>query len=97
VKPETIRGIWIAFSIVLAGLVAGDLFVHHHEHFGIDGTFGFYAWYGFSTCVSMVLGAKLLGIVLKRSDTYYGADPDTGAGEGSVEETEDDGSGRGRA
>jgi len=71
VKPETIRRLWIGSSVILAFFVAGDLFVHHHEHFGIDATFGFYAWYGFATCVGMVVGAKLLGIFLKRKDIYY--------------------------
>ena len=31
----------------------------------------FYAWYGFGTCVLMVAGAKLLGVLLKRPDSYY--------------------------
>lgn len=71
VKPETIRMLWIVSSVILAGIAAGDFFVHHHEHFGIDGTFAFYAWYGFVTCVAMVVGAKVLGIFLKRPDDYY--------------------------
>ncbi len=71
VKPETIRKLWIGSSVVLALIVAGDLFVDHYEYFGIDATFGFYAWYGFVTCVAMVVGAKLLGIFLKRKDVYY--------------------------
>lgn len=71
VKPETIRTIWIVFGVILAAIVAGDFVVHHHEHFGIDATFGFYAWYGFVTCVAMVVGAKVLGIFLKRPDDYY--------------------------
>ena len=48
-----------------------------HPGFGIDGTFGFYAWYGLGTCVAMVLFAKGLGVLLKRRDTYYeGGDSD---------------------
>ncbi len=70
-KPQTIRGIWVVFGLVLVGLLAGDAFVEHYEHFGLDGVFGFYAWYGFGSCVLMVLVAKLLGALLKRSDTYY--------------------------
>lgn len=74
VKPETIRKLWIGSSVVLALIVAGDLFVEHYNYFGIDATFGFYAWYGFVTCVGMVVGAKLLGIFLKRKDVYYEQD-----------------------
>lgn len=81
VRPGTIRGIWTVFALILAGLVAGDLLVHHHEHFRLDGFFGFYAWYGFGTCVLMVLGAKFLGIFLKRPDTYYPGSEDLQEGQ----------------
>jgi len=39
--------------------------------FGIDGVFGFNAWYGFAACVALVAVAKTVGFVLKRRDTYY--------------------------
>lgn len=73
VRPETIRKLWVGSSVVLALMVAADLFIDQYEYFGIDGTFGFYAWYGFGTCVLMVVGAKMLGIFLKRTDAYYEA------------------------
>ena len=59
------------FSLILIALVLSDFLVHGHPGFGIDGTFGFYAWYGLGTCVAMVLVAKGLGLSLKRPDTYY--------------------------
>ena len=71
VRPDTIRKLWIVFITTLILLVLADLFVEHHPHFGIDGTFGFGAWYGFASCVVLVLGAKTLGFFLKRPDTYY--------------------------
>lgn len=71
VRKSTIRALWIASSIMLAILVLLDLAVEHHPHFGIDGTFGFGAWYGFVSCVALVLFAKGLGLILKRPDTYY--------------------------
>ncbi len=71
VRPSTIRMLWVASSVVLAVTVLLDLVVEHHPHFGIDGTFGFGAWYGFAACVAMVLFAKLVGMILKRPDTYY--------------------------
>ena len=77
VRPGTVRGLWIGFGVVLAGLVLGDLLIHGHPGFEFDGTFGFYAWYGLGTCVAMVLFAKGLGVLLKRRDDYY-----EGAGEG---------------
>ena len=60
VRPSTIRLLWVVFSVVLAALVLADLFLHPHPVFGIDGTFGFYAWYGLLTCIAMVLLAKAL-------------------------------------
>jgi len=71
VRPKTIRMLWYVFIIILVLLVLSDFVIHHHAHFGIDGTFGFYAWYGFVSCVILVVGSKALGAVLKRRDTYY--------------------------
>lgn len=71
VRPKTIRILWIVLVIVLVLTLIPDFFIHPHAYFGIDGSVGFYAWYGFITCVAMVVLAKLLGIFLKRKDTYY--------------------------
>jgi hypothetical protein len=70
-RPATIRLLWVGFILVLIVLVALDLVVAHHPHFGIDGTFGFGAWFGFLSCVALVGFAKALGALLKRPDTYY--------------------------
>ena len=70
-RPSTIRLLWVVFAVVLAMLVLADVFLHPHKVFGVDGTFGFYAWYGLLTCMAMVLFAKALGLLLKRPDTYY--------------------------
>ena len=70
-RPATIRRLWVGFILVLIVLVALDLVVAHHPHFGIDGTFGFGAWFGFLSCVALVGFAKALGALLKRPDTYY--------------------------
>jgi len=71
VRPKTIRQLWIGSCIALALLVATDFLIHHHAHFGVDGTFGFYAWFGFICCVVMIVGSKALGALVKRSDSYY--------------------------
>jgi hypothetical protein len=71
VRQSTIRLLWIIFAIVLALTVLMDLVIEHHPYFGLDGTFGFGAWFGFLSCVAMVAFAKALGAVLKRSDSYY--------------------------
>jgi uncharacterized membrane protein YhdT len=71
VRPGTIRGIWAVSLGVLALTVLGDLVVEHHPHFGIDGSFGFGAWFGFASCVVLIVFSKTLGAILKRADDYY--------------------------
>jgi uncharacterized membrane protein len=71
VRPSTIRLLWVIFAVILAATVMADLVIHHHSYFGLDGTFGFGAWFGFVSCMAMIVFAKALGAVLKRPDTYY--------------------------
>jgi len=71
VKPSTIRLLWWVFGAILTLTVLADFFIEHHGHFGLDGTFGFGAWYGFLSCVVLVAFSKALGVLLKRPDTYY--------------------------
>lgn len=73
-RPETIRKLWIGGIALLAVVALLDVVIHKHAYFGVDGTFGFYSWYGFLTCVAMVVFAKVLGIILKRGDDYYERD-----------------------
>ena len=70
-RDSTIRALWIVFAIVLALTVLMDLLVSHHPYFGLDGTLGFGAWFGFASCVVLIAVAKGLGLMLKRPDTYY--------------------------
>lgn len=71
VRASTISKLWAGAGVVLAVVVALDLVIDHHPHFGIDGTPGFGAWFGFGACVVLVLLAKALGALLKRPETYY--------------------------
>lgn len=71
VRPATIRGLWVAFIAVLAATVVAGFVVDMHPHFEIERWPAFFAVFGFLGCVAMVLGAKLLGFLLKRPDDYY--------------------------
>ncbi|MDX1625841.1 MAG: hypothetical protein R3323_04960 [Wenzhouxiangellaceae bacterium] len=75
VRPTTIRRLWWIFGAILAGTVLAQIFVHVHAYFSVDGWLGFYALYGFLSCVAMVVVAKLMGLVLKRPDDYYMIEP----------------------
>lgn len=71
VRESTIKRLKIVLAVVLAATVLADLVVEHHPYFGLDGTFGFGAWFGFVSCVALIVIAKTLGTFLKRPDTYY--------------------------
>jgi hypothetical protein len=71
VRPGTVRGLWIAFGAVLVLTLLADLLVARHPHFPVEDLLGFFAWYGFGSCVVMVLLSRALGRLLKRPDTYY--------------------------
>ena len=73
-RPENITKLWRGGWVVLAILVLAEFTYHPHPHFTVDGWFGFHALFGFLACVAMVLGAKLLGVYLKRGEDYYDRD-----------------------
>ena len=75
-RSENLPKLWLIQFVILILAVLPEFFIHHHPHFEeagftLDASFGFFAWYGFLTCAGMVAGAKILGIFLKRKDTYY--------------------------
>ena len=74
VRTRTIRLLWIVQIVVLALTVLAQFVMPVKGHFEFDGSFGFNAWFGFLACAAMILFAKLLGMFLKRKDTYYDHD-----------------------
>lgn len=72
--PDNISKLWRGFLVVLALTVVAGLVVDLHPHFAIESWPGFNAAYGFLTCLLMIVGAKALGIFLKRGDSYYAED-----------------------
>ena len=70
-RKSNVKKMWYGGCAILAVLALLDTVVHGRPHFGIDGVFGFYSWYGFITCIGMIVLAKVLGGALKRKDTYY--------------------------
>jgi hypothetical protein len=77
-RKDNIRKLWIIFIAILAITVIAGLFVHQHQSFGIEDSFGFFAWYGFVSCIGMIVFAKLLGLFLKRPEDYYEKDLNKG-------------------
>ena len=70
-RPATIKLLWRIFIAVLVVLVLAQVFIYIKGYFGVDGWFGFGAVFGFLSCLAMVLVAKALGLVLKRSEDYF--------------------------
>jgi len=75
-RSENLPKLWLIQIVILVLALLPEFFVHHHPHFPqagftLDASFGFFAWYGFIACAGMVALAKILGIFLKRKDTYY--------------------------
>lgn len=70
-RPGTPRRLWIGFALVLAATVAAGFVVDMHPHFDFEALPAYYAIYGFLACAVFVFGSRLLGLLLKRGDTYY--------------------------
>ncbi len=57
--------------VILAALVLLDLLVKHYQYFGIDGTFGFAAWFGALITFVLVLLALAVGSLLRAPEGTY--------------------------
>lgn len=65
---KIVYGIWI----ICALLIVAEFFYEKHPYFGFDGSFGFYALFGFAAYCTIVLSAKAFRRLVKRSEDYYG-------------------------
>lgn len=70
-SDKALRRWWIGLWVVLIACVLAQFAMHPHPYFEIDGIFGFYALFGFMSCVAIVVISKLLGKPLKRKESYY--------------------------
>lgn len=65
---------WVGLWIYLGVLLAAELLVERHSHFGhhgIDASFGFFAFLGFVASVVCILFALLIAMVLRVKESYY--------------------------
>ncbi len=74
-KPENVRRLLGTFFVSLGLLLVAELFIHKHPEFPWEGSFGFFASYGFVSCVSLIYIAKLLRKVVRRDEDYYDPSP----------------------
>jgi hypothetical protein len=69
--PANVERLVRGFYALCALLLLLDLFVPKHGAFALEHLFGFYAFFGFVACVTLVLVAKQLRRLLMRSEDYY--------------------------
>ena len=67
--PGKIFGVLLV--VVAVAALAADLFIDHHGKFGIDGTIGFYAWFGALSAIVFAAVGWIVGQVFGRADDYY--------------------------
>ena len=70
-KKDNIKKLWILLYILLVFLIVIQFIFPIYGHFVIEGWLAFAAWFGFLSCVVMVVVAKILGFLVKREDSYY--------------------------
>lgn len=70
-KPENVKRLLRLFYASLVVLVLLDFFVHKHAEFPWEGQFGFFATYGFVSCVALIFIAKGLRRLIRRDEDYY--------------------------
>ena len=74
--PKTIKKLWFVMLSILFFSIFIQFFFPVNGHFEIEQSFAFGAWFGFLTCVLMIVVAKLLGFLIKRPDSYYESNKD---------------------
>ncbi|MGD8513003.1 MAG: hypothetical protein PVG85_03550 [Deltaproteobacteria bacterium] len=65
---KRLLGFFYAFLVVL---LIVDFFVHKHADFPWEDAPGFFAAYGFGSCVLLIFIAKACRIFIKRDEDYY--------------------------
>jgi len=70
-RPETVKPLKIAGLVAVVAVVAADFVVKRKPAFGIEALLGFNAWFSLAACLTLILAAKVLGVLLRREDGYY--------------------------
>ena len=70
-KSENVTKLYLTVWAIGIVLLLLDLVIHRHPETPFDGWFGFYCFFGFVACVSLVITAKGLRRILMRPEDYY--------------------------
>jgi uncharacterized membrane protein YhdT len=74
ISPAEKKKLWLFLYTILLVVLALDFFYKPYPYFGIDGTPFFFAWFGFISCIAIIIVSKSLNIILKRPENYYKGD-----------------------
>jgi uncharacterized membrane protein len=70
-EDRNVKKVVWALVALCALTVVADFFYEKHAHYGFQAWPGFDAFYGFVSCVGLVLAAKGLRKLLMRDESYY--------------------------
>lgn len=70
-QAKNVRRLLLGFYISLIVLLLAELFIHPHAAFPWEESFGFFAVYGFISCVLLIFLAKGLRLLVMRQENYY--------------------------
>jgi len=70
-NPKNVRRLLLVFYASLVVLLASELAIHKHASYPWEDFFGFFAVYGFVSCVLLIFLAKGLRLLVMRKEDYY--------------------------
>ncbi len=70
-NPQNVQRLLYGFYACLVLLLILDLFLHRHTYFSFEKAFGFFAVFGFISCILLLLVVKAMRFFLKRNEDYY--------------------------
>ena len=71
VLVQVVELVGLGFHAEWLGIEFAGLAGNKHGHYDFEELLGFHAWYGFASCVALVIAATQLRRVLMRSEDYY--------------------------
>jgi len=70
-RPGSVNTLIRGLAVICVVLVVADAFYEKVTHYGWEQAPGFYAVFGFVSCVALVVAAKGLRRLLMRDEDYY--------------------------
>jgi len=69
--PMTVNVVIGALLFITAAVTLADFGYHKHGHYGFEEITGFHTFYGFVSCVGLVLAATQMRKVVMQDEDFY--------------------------